>query len=151
MRRAAAAVVAGLGSLALALAGCSSGDSPAASSGSRTSSASSSSAPAVCASADQFRSSLSSLADVQVVQEGTGSLQAAWTKVQDDWGQFADDARANYSGDVDGVQADADAAKDAVGAAVANTSAQTLAAAGTAITTFVQSAGALVDEVRSTC
>ena len=103
------------------------------------------------ASADALRSSLSSLTDVQVVQEGTDSLQAAWTQVQDDWAQFADDARAEHSDDVDGVQADADAARDAVEAAVAGPSAQTLAAAGTAITAFVQNAGALVDEVRSTC
>jgi hypothetical protein len=147
MRTAAAAVVAGLGSLAVVLSACSSdGTSTAASS-----TAAASTAPAVCASADALRSSLSSLTDVQVVQEGTDSLQAAWTQVQDDWTRFADDARSDWSDDVDGVQADADTARDAVDAAVSSPSAQTLAAAGTAITAFVQNAGALVDEVRSTC
>jgi hypothetical protein len=147
MRTAAATVVAGLGSLAVALAACSSGDTTTATS----STAATSTTAAVCASADAFRSSLSSLADVQVVQEGTDSLKTAWTQVQDDWAQFADDARSGHSDDVDSVQADADAARDAVEAAVADASTQTLAAAGTALTAFVQNAGALVDEVRSTC
>jgi len=71
--------------------------------------------------------------------------------VQDDWSQFADDARSQHSGQVDDVQADASAAGDAVDAALSDTSAQTLAAAGTAVTTFVKNAGALVDEVSSTC
>ena len=147
MRRAAASVVAGVGCLAVALSACSSDGSSSAA----PSTASTSTTPAVCASADAFRSSLSSLADVQVVQQGTDSVKAAWSRVQDDWGQFADDARAKYSGDVDGVQADADAAGSAIDAAVSDPSAQTLAAAGTAVTAFVQKAGALVDEVRSTC
>jgi len=140
-------VVAGLACLVVALAGCSSdGSSTAASSTAATSTT-----PAVCASADTLRSSLSSLADVQVVQEGTDALKTAWTKVQDDWSQFADDARSRYSGQVDDVQADATAAGDAVDAALSDASAQTLAAAGTAVAAFVQNAGALVDKVNSTC
>jgi len=139
--------VAGLACLVVALAGCSSdGSSTAASSTAATSTT-----PAVCASADTLRTSLSSLADVEVVQEGTDALRTTWTQVQDDWSQFADDARSQHSGQVDDVQADAAAAGDAVDAALSDASAQTLAAAGTAITTFVQSAGALVDEVSSTC
>jgi hypothetical protein len=86
-----------------------------------------------------------------VVQEGINSLQAAWTKVKDDWTTFAGDARARYSADVDRVQADADAVGAAIQTATSDTSAQTLAAAAAAVGTFVQSAGSLVDEVRSTC
>ena len=146
MRTAAAAVVAGLGSLAVALSACSSDDTSTA-----ASSTAASTTAAVCASAATFRSSLSSLADVQVVQEGTDSVQAAWTQVQGDWGEFADDARDGYSDDVDAVQAEADTAGSAIDAAVSQPSAQTLASAGAAVTAFVQKAGALVDKVRSTC
>ena len=147
MRTATAPVVAGLACLVVVLTGCSSdGSSTAASSTTATSTT-----PAVCASAEKLRTSLSSLADVQVVQEGTDALRTQWTQVQDDWSQFADDARSQHSGQVDDVQADASAAGDAVDTALSDASAQTLAAAGTAITTFVRNAGALVDEVRSTC
>jgi hypothetical protein len=98
-----------------------------------------------------MRSSLSALSDVQVVEQGTDSLTAAWDTVKDDWAQFADDARSRWSDDVDSVQADADTVGSAVDAAAATPSAQTLAAAGTAVGTFVHNAGALVDEVSSTC
>jgi hypothetical protein len=119
--------------------------------GTASSTAASSSPPDVCASADALRSSLSSLADVQVVQEGTDALAPAWTKVEDDWAQLADDAKDQYAEQVDGVQADADAVQAAVDAAGDDPSAQTLSAAAGAVGVFLQNAGALVDEVSSTC
>jgi hypothetical protein len=118
---------------------------------SSTSAAGTSSAPDLCASADDFRASLSSLADVQVVQEGTDSLQSAWTTVEDDWAGLADGARSRYSDEVDGVQADADAVGSALDSAVQDPSAQALGAAAAAVGVFVQNASALVDEVSSTC
>ncbi|WP_457003110.1 hypothetical protein [Geodermatophilus sp. SYSU D00814] len=108
-------------------------------------------APDVCGSADALRTSLAALGDVQVVQQGTGALEEAWATVQDDWARFADAARAEYRDEVDGVQADADAVGDAVDAAQGSPSADTLGAAATAVGTFLQGAGALVDETSSTC
>jgi hypothetical protein len=119
--------------------------------GAESSAAASSSPPDVCASADALRSSLSALADVQVVQEGSDALDEAWTRVEDDWSQLADDAGDQYAEQVDGVQADADSVQTAVDAATANPSAQTLGAAAGAVGVFLQNASALVDEVRSTC
>jgi hypothetical protein len=113
--------------------------------------AAASSSSDVCASADAFRGSLSSLADVRVVQDGTNALDEVWRTVQGDWAQLADDARGRYSDQVDGVQADADAVRSAVDTAQGDQSAQTLGAVAAAVGVFVRQAGALVDEVSSTC
>ena len=109
------------------------------------------SGPDVCDSADALRTSLAELGDVQVVQEGTGALEAAWSAVQDDWARFADAARDEYRDEVDGVQAEADAVGDAVDAALSTPSADTLGAAASAVGAFLRGAGALVDETTSAC
>jgi hypothetical protein len=134
------------------LTACSSGSdsgTPAASTG--ASSAASSGGADVCDAAGDLRTSLAALGDVPVVQEGTAALGTAWTTVQDDWGQFADAARAEYGDQVDGVQAQADAVGQALDAAQADPSAGTLATTATAVSAFVQSAGGLVDEAGSGC
>jgi ABC-type glycerol-3-phosphate transport system substrate-binding protein len=130
------------------LAACSSGSD---SGTSAASSAATSSGADVCDSAGDLRTSLAALGDVQVVQEGTGGLEAAWATVQDDWAQFADAARARYSAQVDTVQAEADAVGQAVDAAQSTPSAGTLGTAATAVGAFVKSAGDLVDEAGSNC
>ena len=105
----------------------------------------------VCDSADDLRTSLAALREVQVVQEGTGALELAWSTVQDDWARFADAARAEYRAEVDSVQVNADAVGDAVDAAQGSPSADTLGMAATAVGAFLQAAEALVDEASSTC
>lgn len=107
--------------------------------------------PDVCTSADDLRTSLAALQDVDVVQEGTGALDEAWTTVRSDWAQLADDARAQHADQVDGVQADVDAVQSAVETAQATPSSETLGAVASAVGVLLQDAGALVDEVSSTC
>jgi hypothetical protein len=126
------------------LGGCSSG-------GSSDSAAATSTTPDVCGSADALRTSLSGLGDVKIVQQGTDALDDAWSTVEDDWSQFADDARGTYGTQVDGVQDDADAVRTAADTVRDDSSPQTLAALATAVGAFLQNADALVDEVRSTC
>jgi hypothetical protein len=132
-------VVAGVG-----LCGCSSdtGTEP---------SAAASSSKALCADAEALRGSLAALGDVQVAKEGTDALQAAWTTVRDDWAQLADGARTRYADEVDRVQASADVVKSAVDTAMKDPSAQALGNVTSVVGVFVQDAGALVDEVGSTC
>jgi hypothetical protein len=115
------------------------------------SSAATSSTPDVCASADEFRASLTDLKDVDVVQQGTDALTATWTTVEADWRQLADDARATHADQVDRVQADADAVGSAVETAQDDASAQTLGGAAAAVGVFLKDADALLDEVGSTC
>jgi hypothetical protein len=105
----------------------------------------------VCASADDLRGSLTALGQVEVVQEGTEALASAWAAVEADWAQLADDARTEYADDVDGVQAAADAVRAALDDAQSQPSAQTLGTAADTVRVFLQDAGALTDEVDSTC
>ena len=116
-----------------------------------TQSAATSSSADVCGSADDLRASMSALGDVQVVQEGTDAVQQAWTTVQDDWAQLSDDAGDRYADQVDRVEADAGAVQSAVETTQEEATAQTLAAVAGAVGVFLRDAGALVDEVSSTC
>jgi hypothetical protein len=115
------------------------------------SSAATSSTPDVCASADEFRSSLTDLKDVDVVQQGTDALTATWTTVEENWTKLADDARATHADQVDRVQADADAVRSAVETAQDDTSAGTLSGAAAAVGVFLTDADTLLDQVGSTC
>jgi hypothetical protein len=114
-------------------------------------SAATSSTPDVCASADEFRASLTDLKDVDVVQQGTDALTATWTTVEDSWTQLAGDARATHADQVDRVQADADAVSSAVETAQGDTSAGTVGAVAAAVGVFLKDADTLLDEVGSTC
>jgi hypothetical protein len=116
-----------------------------------TTSAAAPSTADICPSADALRASLTALGEVQIVQEGTDALAAMWTAVKDDWAQVADDASSQYADDVDGVQAAADAVQAAIDDAQAQPSSQTLGNAAAAVRLFLQDAGALADEVGSTC
>lgn len=132
---------------ALAVAGvsaCSSSSDTAASS-------STSSTPDVCASAAALRSSLAALGDVQVIQEGTDAVQKEWTTVQHDWQQLAAAAGDQYADQVDKVEADAGAVQSAVESTQEEATPQTLAVVATSIGAFLREAGALVDEVSSSC
>jgi hypothetical protein len=134
------AVVVGLG-----LTSCSSD------SDTESSAAATSSAADVCASADAFRTSLAELGNVQVVQEGTDAVQQAWTTVQDDWAQLSENAGDQYAEQVDRVESDAGAVQSAIDTTQEESSAATLAAVAGAVGVFLQDAGALVEEVTSTC
>ncbi len=108
--------------------------------------------PTSARSADDLRTSLSALAGRPGRPGGHRRPGRGLDDgPQDDWAQLADDARGQYAEQVDGVQADADAVQAAVDTAQADPSAQTLGNAAAAVAVFLQDAGALVDEVRSTC
>jgi len=135
---------AGIGALvAVAITACSD-------SGSSSSAAASSSA-VVCDAADELRTSLDALSDVQPVEEGTDAVRQAFASVKTDLAQLGTDARDEYAGEVDRVQADADAVQTAVDTAQGAPSAQTLGAVASAIDVLLRDARALVDEVRESC
>jgi hypothetical protein len=113
--------------------------------------AATSSAADVCESADDLRASLTALGDVQVAQEGTDAVQEAWTTVQDDWAQLAKVAGDEYADQVDRVEADGGAVQSALETTQADPSAEALREVAAAVRVFLQDAGALADEVKSTC
>jgi hypothetical protein len=116
-----------------------------------SSAAATSSAADVCASADALRASLTTLADVQVVEQGTDAVQQAWTPVQDDWAQLAEDAGDQYADQVDRVEADGGAVQSAIETTQEDPSAEALRQVAAAVRVFLQDASALADEVKSTC
>jgi hypothetical protein len=105
----------------------------------------------VCTSVDALRGSLTALGQVRVVQDGTAALADAWTTVTEAWTRLSDDASAEYADEVAGVQAAADTVQSALDSAQAEPSAQALGDAAAAVGVFLQDAGALADEVESTC
>jgi hypothetical protein len=135
-----------LGALAavatLAVGGCSSSDD---------SSSDGSSSAELCSSADDLRSSLSDMGDVQVAADGTDALRQAFTEVGDDVARLADDAQDQFSDQVSGVEsATADVAA-AIRSLGSDPSAAALGTVGTAVQALVQDAGVLVDDVSSSC
>ena len=140
MRRRAVAALAGV--LAVGLAACSSDGEPA---------AAAPSTPDVCASADQLRTSLDALREARPVQDGAAALEQSWETVQGDWTRLGEDARAQHADRVDEVQTAADGVPEALAAAKADPSGATLSDAAAAVAAFASQAGALVDEVGSTC
>ena len=142
MRRRCAA---GIGAVvvAVAITACSGSDA--------SSSAAASSSAVVCDAADELRTSLDALSDVQPVEDGTDAVRQAFASVKTDLAQLGTDARDEYAGEVDRVQADADAVQTAVDTAQGAPSAQTLGAVRSAVEVLVRDAGALVDEVSTSC
>jgi hypothetical protein len=142
MRRTSAA---GIGAVvvAVAITACSGSDA--------SSSAAASSSAVVCDAADELRTSLDALSDVQPVEDGTDAVRQAFASVKTDLAQLGTDARDEYAGEVDRVQADADAVQTAVDTAQGAPSAQTLGAVASAIDVLLRDARALVGEGRELC
>ena len=105
----------------------------------------------MCDAAENLRTSLAALRDVQPVQEGTDAVREAFASVQTDFAQLRADASAEYADEFDHVQADADGVRTAVETAQDSPSAQTLGAVASAIGVLVSDGDALVDKVESTC
>jgi hypothetical protein len=107
---------------------------------------------AVCDASDGLRTSLADLQDIDVAQQGTAAaLENAWASVEASWSDFVDAAGTEYDDAVAVVQSAAQGVDDAVAAVQDSPTAETLTAAVTAVTGFVQEAESLVDEVSSTC
>jgi hypothetical protein len=122
----------------LAVGGCSSGESESADAG-------------LCSSADDLRSSISDLGDVQVVEDGTEEVRQTVSEVGDDVARLADEARDEFSDQVSAVEAavgDLGSALDSLGSAP---SAAALGEVRTAVRTLVEDAGVLLDDVSSSC
>jgi hypothetical protein len=105
----------------------------------------------MCDSAEDLRTSLDALSDVQPVEQGTDAVKQAFASVKSDLAQLGTDAQDEYADEVDRVQADADAVQTAVDTAQGAPSRETLGAVASAVEVLVRDAGSLVDEVRASC
>jgi hypothetical protein len=105
----------------------------------------------LCSSADQLRSSLAALQQVDVVKQGTDALAQAFTPVKNDVTALADAAAGAYNQQITTVQNDSTAVRAAVDKAKANPTAQTVGAVAAAARTLVQDGKALLTAVSSSC
>ena len=108
--------------------------------------------PAVCGSADQLQSSFDDLKDIDVTEtNGLDEFKSQLETVDGDLDQLTNDAKAEFSTQVDSVGTTWEALGASVQAATADPSADTLAAATTALSAFSSEVQALLSDVKSTC
>lgn len=121
--------------LSVALAGCGSDDEE----------------PAVCSSVDDLRTSVSAVTGVQVQQGALATLQDDLGTVKSDLSAVVEDAKDEYSEEVDAVQQAANDLSSSVEVAVASPSAAAAGAVRTAARALGSTLNALVDAVEDTC
>ena len=108
--------------------------------------------PAVCGSANQLKSSVEEVKDIDVTDtNGIDELKSQLETIDGDLDQLTNDAKQEFSSQVDAVTTTFEALKASVQAAAENASAETLAAAATAWSAFSTSVKTLISDVQSTC
>ena len=108
--------------------------------------------PAVCGSADQLQSSFEELKDIDVMQDnGLDEFKSQLETVDGDLDQLTNDAKSEFSSQVEAVATTWEALGASAEAATADPSADTLAAASTALSAFTTDVQALISDVKSTC
>ena len=108
--------------------------------------------PAVCGSANQLKSSVEEVKDIDVTDtNGIDELKSQLETIDGDLDQLTNDAKQEFSSQVDAVTTTFEALKASVQAATENPSAETLAAAATAWSAFSTSVKTLISDVQSTC
>jgi len=108
--------------------------------------------PAVCSSADDLRASVNDVKAVDVTAaDDLADLQSALRTVESDFAQVKADAEAEFSAPVDAVEGSLDALRTSMVEAETETTAETVAAVGAALSTLGTDVQTLVDDVESTC
>ena len=108
--------------------------------------------PAVCGSADQLQSSFDEPKDIDVVPAGgLDEFKSQLETVDGDLDQLTNDAKSEFSSQVEAVATTWEALGASAEAATADPSADTLAAASTALSAFTTDVQALISDVKSTC
>ena len=108
--------------------------------------------PAVCGSADQLKSSVDKLKGIDVTEtNGIDEFKSQLETIDGDLDQLTNDAKSEFSSQVDGVTTAFEALANSVQAATADPSADTLTEAVTALSAFSTAVQALISDVKSTC
>ncbi len=108
--------------------------------------------PAVCGSADQLQSSFDDLKDIDITEtNGLDEFKSQLETVDGDLDQLTNDAKSEFSTQVDSIDASFEALGASVQAATADPSADTLAVATTALSEFGSEVRALISDVKETC
>ena len=108
--------------------------------------------PAVCGSAEQLQSSFDDLKDIDLTEtNGLDEFKSELETIDGDLNQLANDAKSEFSSQVDAVTSSFEALGASVQAATADPTADTLAVAKTAMSEFSTAVQALISDVESTC
>jgi hypothetical protein len=108
--------------------------------------------PAVCGSAEQLQSSFDDLKDIDLTEtNGLEEFKSELETIDGDLDQLTNDAKSEFSSQVDAVTSSFEALGASVQAATADPTADTLAVAKTAMSEFSTSVQALISDVESTC
>jgi hypothetical protein len=108
--------------------------------------------PAVCSSVDDLKASVEDVTNIEVTASGAASeLQSGLTTIKSDLADVKSDAESEFSPEVDAVESAFATLTTTVDAAAADPTADTLAAAGAAVSPFSSAVQTLVDDVKSTC
>jgi hypothetical protein len=91
------------------------------------------------------------LADINLSENGVGAISGSLSQIESDLRQVKADASAEWSDQVDGIEADTDELSTTVETAQEGATAATLGAVGTAVRTLLDDVEALAADVGSTC
>jgi hypothetical protein len=110
-----------------------------------------SSKPAYCTAADQLKTSVSNLGNVDVAKNGLSSLQTALSSVQTSAQTFATDAKSEFAPQTTALRNSLSALDTAIKSAKAQPSATALAAVVSSVTQVKNSASALQSAASGKC
>ena len=107
--------------------------------------------PPICSSMDDLKTSVEHLKDLNVSENGIAEIESQVSTIKDDLGQVKDDATAQYSAQVDTVEADFSTLTSSVTAAKETVDTATLGAVASGVTTLVSDVQSLAGDVATTC
>jgi hypothetical protein len=108
--------------------------------------------PAVCSSVDNLKASTEQVKKVDVTSSGgLTDLQTALKAVQGDLATVKADAKTKFSAPLDAVEKSFATLKASIQSAKTDTSAATIATAGSALSSFRTDVQTLIRDVQSTC
>ncbi|MFJ9387400.1 hypothetical protein ACIRON_01175 [Nocardioides sp. NPDC101246] len=107
---------------------------------------------AVCGSVDDLQTSVDEVRDIDVSSSGAlADLESGLEAIGSDLSDVKTDAKAEFSSQIEDVQASYDALVASLDAAKESASATTLSAAATALSTFGSDVRTLITDVQETC
>jgi hypothetical protein len=108
--------------------------------------------PAVCSSVDNLEASVDDVKDIDVTASGAvDELKDGLAAIKSDLAEVKSEAKTEFSPQIDTVESSFGALTTSIDAAIADPTAATLAAVGTAVSPFTTAVQTLVSDIQSTC
>jgi hypothetical protein len=107
--------------------------------------------PAYCTAADQLKTSVQNLGNVDIATKGLDSLKTALTSVQTSANTFASEAKSAFAPQITALQGTLSGLETAINSAQGQLSASAVAAVGSSVRQVKESAGDLATAVSDKC